>query len=111
MDKREIITLMHKLFYGRLGPSAKWTGVFTDNEKLDRLKFDTLVQSFFGDSTILIYESSLNVNECHSSQGFEYVSNYIKSGVVKIANPMFTKVIEVDPLGVAGTYCTNENRC
>jgi hypothetical protein len=108
MTNREIITLMHKLSQGRIGPSGDWVRVFNDSEELDERKFSKLLKDAMQSDIVLIYQSSINVTEAKASEAFEIVAQFIKHGVVKIANPRFTSQIEIDPLGVGAAYRTNK---
>ncbi|WP_347690141.1 hypothetical protein [Shewanella vesiculosa] len=43
-----------------------------------------------------------------ASEAFEIVAQFVKHGVVKIADVRFTSQIEIDPLGVGAAYRTNK---
>ncbi|MCU8059000.1 MULTISPECIES: hypothetical protein [unclassified Shewanella] len=108
MTNREIITLMHTLSHGRIGPCGNWVRVFNDSEELDDRKFSKLLKDTIQSDIVLIYQSSINVTEAKASEAFEIVAQFVKHGVVKIADVRFTSQIEIDPLGVGAVYRTNK---
>jgi hypothetical protein len=108
MTNREIITLMHKLSHGRIGPCGNWVRVFNDSEELDERKFSKLFEDTIQSDIVVIYQSSINVTEAKASEAFEIVAQFVKHGVVKIADVRFTSQIEIDPLGVGAAYRTNK---
>ncbi|MGI2107698.1 hypothetical protein ACRN9A_21515 [Shewanella frigidimarina] len=82
--------------------------VFNDSEKLDERKFSKLLNETIQSDIVLIYQSSINVTEVKASEAFEIVAQFVKLGVVKIADVRFTSQIEIDPLGVGAAYRTNK---
>lgn len=99
---------MHKLSHCRIGPCGNWVRVFNDSEELDDRKFSKLLKDTIQSDIVLIYQSSINVIEAKASEAFEIVAQFVKHGVVKIADVRFTSQIEIDPLGVGAVYRTNK---
>ncbi len=99
---------MHTLSHGRIGPCGNWVRVFNDSEELDDRKFSKLLKDTIQSDIVLIYQSSINVTEAKASEAFEIVAQFVKHGVVKIADVRFTSQIEIDPLGVGAVYRTNK---
>ncbi|QYJ82214.1 hypothetical protein [Shewanella aegiceratis] len=108
MKNREIITLMHKLSHGRIGPSGDWVRVFNDREELDEGKFNKLLKDAIQSDIVLIYQSSINVTEANASEAYKIVAEYVKHGIVKLADPRFKSQVEIDPLGIGAKYRTNK---
>jgi len=99
MNKREIITLMHKLFRGDIDTSNEYVHLFKNNE-LNETLFENFIETHITSDSVLIYLDSNNAVECKSNESYTHVNEYLKSGRVRIADPKFKNRVLIEPTGV-----------
>ncbi|MGJ4748450.1 hypothetical protein ACQV5M_18970 [Leptospira sp. SA-E8] len=106
MNNREITSLMHRLFYGDLGP-ADYVHFMVD-EKLDRIRVNSLLGRFIPGDEFLIYANSSHCALSSRSGAFEHSDRLMQLGRVKIADPRFEGRVIIEPSGVgAGQRVTD----
>lgn len=99
MDKREIQTLMHRLFYDDIDQSDGWCHLMK-NDQLNRELFESLLDRYFLGKFILVYQNSQQAICCQKAEGFEYVVEFLRSGPVRVADPRFQSRVLINPIGV-----------
>lgn len=100
MDKREIQTLMYKLFYGDIDQTDGWRHLMKDGS-LDKSLFNTLLNDYIYDSpTVLVYLNAQHCTECLKEEAFDHLAEFLKSGTVRIADPRFHARLMINPIGV-----------
>ena len=77
MNKREIITLMHRLFYGDIDISDGYQHLYV-NDELDESKYSEFIQSYIRGNTILIYVNSQEAIESNIKDSYLYVKQHMK---------------------------------
>lgn len=105
MKKRQIITLMHKLFYSDINTTNGYVHLLK-NDSLNRELFEIFVTNYIHDENLLIYVNSQSAFSCTLNESYEIVkSNYSKNRI-KIANKSFTAKIIIEPTGVGVGHVT-----
>ena len=99
MNKREIITLMHKLFRGDIYSPDGYIHLFK-NDCLDEKLLSNFLSKYNINDTILIYLDSNNVVECKANNSYKIIKEFVKSGRVRIADPDFKNRALIEPTGV-----------
>lgn len=107
MKERQIVTLMHKLFYGDIDTSDGYVHLFTDGT-LDREKFEHFIRGYIQDRNLLIYVNSQRVFSCSLIDAYEIVKANLSDNRVRIANEAFSARIIIEPTGVAVGHLTNK---
>ena len=108
MIERQIITLMHKLFYGDIDTSDGYVHLIKDNV-LDRGMFERFVSGYIYDDILLIYVDSQNVFSCTLVEAFDIVKSNYSNGRIRIANKSFNAKIMIEPIGVGVGHLTNKS--
>ena len=99
MESREIQTLMHRLFYGDINQSDGWRNLFK-NGSLDQDLFEHFLASYITEDSVLIYLDSQHSIHCQKQDAFSHVSEFLKSGAVRMSDPRFKAKILINPIGV-----------
>ena len=99
MDKREIQTLMRRLFYGDIDQSDGWQHLIRDGELSQEL-FEVLLNHYVSSESVLVYQNSQQAVHCLKAEAFVHVAEFLKSGPVRIADPRFQSKILINPIGV-----------
>jgi len=107
MEERQIITLMHKLFYGDIDTSDGYVHLIKENA-LDREVFERFVGGYIHDELLLIYVNSQNVFSCSLVEAFDIVKSNYSSSRIRIANESFNARIIIEPTGVGVGHLTNK---
>ncbi|MCK6395617.1 hypothetical protein [Zoogloea sp.] len=105
MDKRQITSLMQRLFYGDLGP-AEYVHLAEGNE-LNRVRVDALLEQFIPGDQLLFFVNSQNCSSGRRDEAFEKIQRLLQVGRVKVADPRFEGKVVIDPLGVGAGVRSN----
>lgn len=104
MEKRGIVTLMHRLWPGpSLPTSDEWRHLFVD-DKLDRTRFDALLDEYIDDEEVLIYRDSQTAMSCKRIDAFAKVAELLPRGPVKLADVRFNGRVFVHSMGVGAGH-------
>ena len=107
MEERQIITLMHKLFYGDIDTSDGYVHLIKEGT-LDREVFGRFVGGYIHEDDLLIYVDSQNVFSCALIEAYDIVKSYFSSSRIRIANESFTARIIIEPTGVGVGHLTSK---
>ena len=99
MNKREIQTLMNRLFYGDIDQSDGWHHLLSDGH-LDKDLFEEFLFSYIETDTVLVYLNGQNAVQCKASEAHQIVKDLLVHGRVKMADPKFKGRVIIDPIGV-----------
>jgi hypothetical protein len=100
MNRREIITLMHRLFYGDLPNGDAYVLLGTDSSKLERVKVDALLDRYIDGPDVLLFVNENNCLAVRKGEAFKHIERMIQLGRVKVADPRFHGRVIIEPSGV-----------
>lgn len=99
MDKREIQTLMRRLFYGDIDQSDGWQHLMRDG-KLSQELFEMLLNRYISSESVLIYLDAQRAVHCPRAEAFKHAADFLEYGPVRITDPKIQSRILINPIGV-----------
>lgn len=107
MEERQIITLMHKLFYGDIDTNDGYVHLIKE-DTLDRDVFKRFVGGYIHGEVLLIYVNSQIVFSCALNEAYDIVKPHFSNSRIRIANESFTARIIIEPTGVGVGHLTSK---
>ncbi len=101
MTKREITTLMHRLFYGCLPGNNAWVHLMQEDE-VDKQKVMLLIDEYIEGDALLLFATAQNCLCCSKVDAFENIKRLLAFGTLKIADPLFIGRVLIEPSLGAG---------
>jgi len=108
MNKREIVTLMHKLFPGDIDKSNGYEHIYKDDE-LDETMLNNFLAKYINTDNVFIYVNSQNAFECKTPNIYKCIQPHVKNERIRIATPDFNVKIITELTGVAAGSITNRS--
>jgi hypothetical protein len=103
MTPREITTLMHRLFRFELQGADPYVHLMVGGV-LDRGRVTSLLDKHIAGDELLIFQSRARAVTSRRGGAFEIISEFIRHGQVRIADPKFRGRVIIEPMGV-GAGC------
>lgn len=108
MNKRQIVTLMHKLHYGDLDASDGYEHLMV-NGKLDLSKFERFVCGYINEPNMVFYANSQLAGFGDIQDAFEFTRTNMADNRIRIASNDFQAKIIIEPVGVGIGHLTSQS--
>lgn len=105
MNKRQIVTLMHKLHYENIDTTDGYEHLVVDG-RLEWPKFESFVRRYVQGIDMVFYATSqvAGIGDIHKA--FEFTQTYMTNNRIRIASEDFLARIIIEPIGVGIGHLT-----
>lgn len=106
MERRKIITIMHKLHYGDVNTVDGYVHLMV-NGSLDFEKFERFIRQYITEENMLLYADSQNVMQGNIQEAYTFTQTHMRSNRVRVASIDFLAKLIIEPIGVGVGHLKN----
>ncbi len=108
MNKRQIVTLMHRLHYRDVDTSDGYEHLMVDG-KLELSKFERFVYRYINEPNMVFYANSQLAGVGDIQDAFEFTRTNMAENRIRIASNDFQAKIIIEPIGVGIGHLTSQS--